>query len=168
MKSSFLLGLFLCSGSWALGQRVLSSDFDETIQNYLSFSVPIMTVDEVHKKIDDVILLDAREYDEYKISHITRAVHIGYNEPDFSVLASLDSMAHIVVYCSIGYRSEKVGEMLRSKGFTKTYNLYGSFFEWANRDLPLYDIKGQKTNQIHGFNKSWSKWIDNSNLTVVW
>ena len=38
----------------------------------------------------------------------------------------------IVVYCSVGYRSEKIAEELDKLGFTNVSNLYGGIFEWIN------------------------------------
>ena len=45
----------------------------------------------------------------------------------------------IVLYCSIGYRSEKIGEKLVEMGYGHVFNLYGGIFEWVNRDLPVYN-----------------------------
>ena len=40
---------------------------------------------------------------------------------------------HIIVYCSIGVRSEDIGEKLKELGYTKILNLYGGIFDWKNK-----------------------------------
>ncbi len=67
-------------------------------------------------------------------------------------LKNLDKDKPVVVYCSVGYRSEKIAEKLEKEGFTQVYNLYGGIFEWVNQDNPVYNEKG-KTNNIHPY--SW-------------
>jgi len=64
-----------------------------------------------------------------------------------------------VVYCSVGYRSERIGEKLLDKGFTNVYNLYGGIFDWINNDYPLVDIADQPIQKVHGYNEDWSKWV---------
>ena len=66
------------------------------------------------------IILDAREKKEFNVSHLKGALNIGYDNIDKNVITQLDKNKTIVVYCSIGYRSEKVGELLRAKGYKVT------------------------------------------------
>ncbi|MGM0587883.1 MAG: rhodanese-like domain-containing protein [Bacteroidota bacterium] len=40
--------------------------------------------------------------------------------------------APVVVYCVIGYRSEKITKQLRQMGY-HAQNLYGGLFEWVNQ-----------------------------------
>jgi len=74
----------------------------------------------------------------------------------------------MVVYCSIGYRSEKIGEKLLRLGYKNVYNLYGSIFEWANEKYQLVGSNGKTTNRVHSYNKSWSKWVTNEEIKTVW
>jgi predicted sulfurtransferase len=69
-------------------------------------------------------------------------------------------MASVVVYCSVGYRSERVGEHLLAMGFKDVKNLYGGIFEWVNNGQAIVDRNGKFTNQVHTYNKSWSKWLE--------
>ena len=141
--------------------------FDKTIANWLSFTVQTVSPDDV-KKMSDVILLDARERAEYDVSHIPNAIFVGYNDFEKKALANVPQNKPIVVYCSIGYRSEKIGEKLQKMGYTKVYNLYGSIFEWVNEDNQVVDNKGNTTKKIHTYNKSWSKWVDDRKAEKVW
>jgi len=67
--------------------------------------------------------------------------------------------AKIVTYCSVGYRSERIGEKLQKAGFTDVSNLKGSIFKWINEGNTLEDKDGQTTDKVHGFDKNWGKWV---------
>ncbi len=175
---SFLAGLILspfsCS-SWGQSSVQLPADvsckdpaFHEKVRSMLSLSVPVIDAEELLPIKDEVYIFDAREKEEYQLSHIPGAKYIGYNSIDWSVLENVPKEADIVVYCSIGYRSEKVAEKIRDKGFDKVKNLYGSIFEWANRGYELEDKNGQSTKSIHTYNKKWSKWVRNDALVKIW
>ena len=49
-----------------------------------------------------------------------------------------------IVYCTIGARSETIGEKLKKNGFTNVYNLYGGIFEWKNADFKVLNKKLSK------------------------
>jgi hypothetical protein len=96
------------------------------------------------------------------------ARYAGYDDFDVASLDDLPRDTSIVVYCSIGYRSEKIGEKLREKGFINVKNLYGSIFEWANQGFPIVDNQGNLTHLIHTYNRNWSRWVDNDTLKKTW
>jgi rhodanese-related sulfurtransferase len=144
--------------------HVSNPEFDKTIRSYLSFSVPTIDVDILHKDYDQYYILDARESEEYQLSHLPGAVFVGYKNPSFDLVNRPDDMP-VVVYCSIGYRSEKIAEILQSKGI-EVYNLYGSIFEWVNKGYALEDQTKHPTFKVHGYNKSWSKWIQNPKYDI--
>lgn len=101
--------------------------------------------------------LDARETEEYDVSHIKGAMPVGYD--DFSLDGiKLQKQDTIVVYCSIGYRSEKIGEKLQKRGYENVFNLYGGVFKWMNDGYPIYS-NGEETDRIHTYNKKWSQWV---------
>ncbi len=149
-------------------QLCTNPKFEKTIERYISHSVEVIGVDELYQKKEDYILLDAREINEYEISHIPGSIYFGFDQPDLSSLDQLDKDQPIVMYCSIGYRSEKMAELLEEKGFTNVKNLYGSIFEWGNKSYPLEDINGDSTSKIHTYNRSWSKWVENTSLEKVY
>jgi hypothetical protein len=64
----------------------------------------------------------------------------------------------VVVYCSVGYRSEKIAARLREMGFLEVYNLYGGLFEWVNRGNPVYRNE-QATRAVHGYSWTWGIWL---------
>jgi len=123
-----------------------------------------VTVDEL-KELDNVVLLDARPQKEYTVSHLEGAECVGYESFNKGKVAHLSPDDTIVVYCSVGYRSEKIGEKLQALGFKNVYNLYGSIFEWVNQGNPVVNQYGE-TEEVHTFNKEWSQWLKKGNK--VW
>jgi rhodanese-related sulfurtransferase len=145
----------------------ISLEFKKEIDSYLSFTIPIIKIDKLKKGREDYILLDAREKEEYDVSHIPGARYVGYDHFKLNEL-EFDKSKPVVVYCSIGYRSEKVSELLKRSGFKKVYNLYGSIFAWANAGWLLKDQSGKTTNRIHGYSKDWSRWIKRKDQEIVY
>jgi len=164
--------LFLCFGCFAQDPgstpQIGNVDFDKKISSLISFTVPVMGVDELKEMKEDVILLDARKKEEFEISHIEGAKYIGFKKFDASNLEGIDKDEQIVVYCSIGYRSEKIGEKLKNLGYKNVYNLYGSIFEWVNDGNEIVDKNNKPTKEIHTYNKKWSKWVEEGKANKVW
>lgn len=149
-------------------QMVLNPEFEETIKSFIEFSIPVISCEMLHRNMDQFILLDTRAYPEYQVSHLKNAHFVGYEDFNVQKLSGLDKSKPVVVYCSIGYRSEKIGEKLRNNGFSKVYNLYGSIFEWINQDYPVYDENDNPVSKVHTYNRKWSKWVDNPAIEKVW
>jgi rhodanese-related sulfurtransferase len=169
MKLILFLLVLVCGVSVAQQPAKCVDDaFDKQVDKYLDFTVPVIDVDSLYKHMDQYIILDAREYEEYQVSHIAGAHYVGYNHFSKEALAGIPQNQAVVVYCSIGYRSEKVGEKLQKMGYTNVINLYGSIFEWANRGYPLKNMAGEATDTVHGYNRSWSKWITSPTIIKVW
>jgi rhodanese-related sulfurtransferase len=164
----FTLTLTACTAQIPADRaRCANPEFDKKVASWLRFSVPTISPADV-QKLPDVVLLDAREKAEYAVSHLPKALFVGYNDFDKNVLANMPKDKPLVVYCSIGYRSEKIGEKLQKMGFTKVYNLYGSLFEWVNQGFEIVDNQGIATKKVHTFNRSWSKWVDAKKAEKVW
>jgi rhodanese-related sulfurtransferase len=127
-----------------------------------------MEVADLRKIQEEVFIFDTRKKAEYLVSHLPNARFLAYPKIDTSALQGVLPTDTLVVYCSVGYRSERIGEELRSRGFQHVFNLYGSIFEWANRGYPIVDQHGLPTRKIHTFNRRWSKWVDSQELELVW
>jgi len=93
---------------------------------------------------------------------------VGYNKFKIDHLSAIQKDQPIIVYCSVGYRSEKITKRLIEKGYTQVYNLVGSIFEWTNKGLPLENSKDEIVKVIHTYNKKWSKWVDHPDVKEVW
>lgn len=111
-----------------------------------------------------VVLLDTRKKEEYDVSHIQNAIWVGHRKFKLNLVESkiVDKKAPIVVYCSIGVRSEDIGEKLLKAGYTNVKNLYGGIFEWKNKGLPVFDQSNQETQKVHAFNRYWGKFLKNA------
>ena len=64
------------------------------------------------------------------------------------------------MYCSVGYRSEKISEKLTDLGFQNVSNLYGGMFGWVNAEQPIVSGQGKPTDEIHPYDKKWGKWLE--------
>ena len=109
---------------------------------------------------NDAIFIDAREKKEYDISHIKNSIWVGYDNYSIKPLALLDKTSKIIVYCSVGYRSEIIAKKLIALGFQNSMNLYGGIFEWVNQGYPVYDLQNQVTSKVHAYSKSWGIWLN--------
>lgn len=148
--------------------RTSDPAFDLEITRLLKFSIPVIGVEELRKRQGEFLVFDTREPVEFAMSHIPGASHLGFEKFDPASLDGLPKETAIVLYCSVGYRSEKAGEKLRKMGFTNVSNLYGSIFEWANRGYPLEDGRGQPTRKLHTFDENWSRWVKNPAIEKRW
>jgi len=124
-------------------------------------TVTYITVGELKQK-EKFILLDTRENKEFKISHLPNAINVGYDKFDSDKIVSIlkDKNELIVVYCSIGIRSEIIGEKLLKLGYKNVLNLYGGIFEWKNTSNKTVNFKNIETDSIHTFNKQWSIYLE--------
>lgn len=163
MKTLFATFLILFVITSTFGQRTL----DDLLKLYNSQSIPYISVGEL-KRIqsqENVYLLDTREATEFETSHIPSAIFVGYSAFSSEEITTTieDKSAHIVVYCSLGVRSEIIGEKLKKAGFTNVQNLYGGIIEWKNKDFIVVDPQGNETENVHTSSKSWSKWLKKGN-----
>ena len=151
-----IIYIFLFFTSISFSQNSIS----KLLKKHNTESVPYMTVQELAMPKTEAILLDARETSEYNVSHLKDAICVGYDFFDIKTVTEniSDKSTKIVVYCSLGIRSEDIAEQLKNKGYTNVFNLYGGIFEWKNNDLKVYNSEGE-TDDIHAFSKEWSKWL---------
>jgi len=158
LKNLLYIVLFISSF-----QSVAQKTLDELLQQYNTKSIPYISVEELKmfQQNKDLVLLDAREPEEFKVSHIKGAVFSGYS--NFSAKAISESIKDksvlIVVYCSLGIRSEKISEKLKAEGYSNVRNLYGGIFEWKNNGFEVFDSEGKETEKVHAYSKNWSKWL---------
>lgn len=144
--------------------------FEKMCDRYIKGIVPLASTADLKKAIasgKQLYILDSREKSEYKASHISGARHVGYDDFEMSRVEDIEKDAFIVVYCSIGYRSEKIGEKLKEAGYTKVFNLYGGIFNWVNTGNEVESNSGKPTSKVHGYNKRWSKWLNTDRVEPV-
>lgn len=134
-----------------------SPEFQDRLEGLLSHSVPETGIPQA-AKMDQAVFLDARAPEEYAVSHIENALWVGYDSFDTDRVAALPRDTPLVVYCSVGYRSERIAEKLIRAGYTRVSNLYGGIFEWVNQGYPVADNQGP-TRRVHTYNRQWSRWL---------
>jgi rhodanese-related sulfurtransferase len=139
--------------------QVQSNTYNLMLKTLLSHSVPEVTVPQVNV-MNNIVLLDAREWNEYEVSHLSNATFVGYDNFEIDKVRSVNKNQKIVVYCSVGYRSEKIADKLKQAGFTDVSNLYGGIFEWVNQGNPVVDSKGKITEDVHAYSKTWGVWLN--------
>ena len=138
--------------------QIQSRVFKATIDALNRETVPYVSCEEL-KRWPDAVLLDTRARAEFDVSHLPGARWVGYDEFDLSRVQDLPKTARLVVYCSVSYRSEKVGEKLLAAGFNNVHNLYGSLFEWVNQGNPVVGPDGKATNRVHAYDRFWGVWL---------
>ncbi len=103
--------LFLWGRHLHAPTHVSDTAYDLLLSSLLSHSVPEVSVDQIES--GQYRLLDARAYREFEVSHIAGATWVGYDDFDLARLAGIEHQTPLAVYCSVGYRSERIAEQLR-------------------------------------------------------
>lgn len=155
-----LLVYILCFYS---GYVISQDNLSALLHKHNTHEIPYIHIQNLDTLKSKIIVLDAREFNEYKVSHIKGAVWIGYNNFNLETVLKQfpDKNKDIVVYCSLGIRSENIAIRLKNAGYSNVKNLYGGIFEWKNNHYTVYNSEEKETDSIHAFSKKWSKWLTN-------
>lgn len=122
------------------------------------------------KHKDKLLLLDVREHNEHRVSHISSSLQV---PPDMTAAAFADKFRSIlkdktiVVYCSVGVRSsvlaDRIASLQEQLEITAVYNLKGGIFNWHNKRLPLINASST-TDFVHPYSSFWSYLVDRKAL----
>lgn len=153
-----LLGLLACQPHKPAAPPTTNPLYSAMLRGLLHASVPFVSVAQLQRQPAPV-LLDTREAPEFAVSHLRGARLVGYDTFSLATVRHLPKDTAIVVYCSVGARSEKIGVRLRQAGFTNVRNLYGGLFEWVNEGQPVYTAANQLTTRVHAYAPSWGIWL---------
>ncbi len=137
--------------------KVENKKYGFMLKRMLSHSVSEISPEQV-QRFNGWYILDTRTRKEFEVSKINGAHWVGYEDFKLSQTSHLNKDQPILLYCSVGYRSEKVGEKLQADGFKYVFNLYGGIFEWKNQGYPVYH-KEKETEKVHGFSRMWGMWL---------
>ena len=162
MKRILLISLLILWKVSLYGQETL----EEVLNKYNHKKVPYIAVTELKnlQQKNKVVILDSRELVEFKVSHIEGAILVGYDHFRLSSLPdNVDKKTPIVVYCTLGVRSEVIANQLIENGYTDVKNLYGGISEWKNKDYIVIDSIQRMTENIHVYSKKWGKWLTKGN-----
>ncbi len=150
--------------------QVKNSTYRLMLKMMYKKTVPLIGVKDLQKqlgKASDVVLLDTREKQEFEVSHLPNAKWVGYDDFGKKRVEGIDKDQAVVVYCSVGYRSERIGEQLQEMGYTNVQNLEGGMFEWVNQDQVVVDKTDQETKKVHAYSRTWGLWIDKGKAEKV-
>ncbi len=155
----FLLLLFIGLYQTAFPQ-VKSKSFQIVLNTMLSAKTPFINIKEAAANKNNYTFLDAREAKEYNVSHIPNSRFVGFEQFELRVISDLPKNKPLIVYCSIGKRSENVTKKLLKEGFSNVRNLYGGIFEWVNEGNGVVDNENKPTNKVHAYGRFWGQWLE--------
>lgn len=141
--------------------KVQNSDYQQFLEHLYTGNIPSITVADLQQaEGEPLYLLDSREPQEYRVSHIKYARQVGNIWFDMRDVYDIPKDGMIVVYCTIGDRSQRIAEKLIKAGYTQVYFLYGGMIEWINQGNPVYTETEIQTPQIYLNKKEWSPWLE--------
>jgi rhodanese-related sulfurtransferase len=129
MKSIFVIILFLLLSTGSLNSQIPDSLRYKSLEPY-DFHLQYL-------RIDSSLLLDVREFFEFKKSRIRDAINIPSSGNIEVAADTLDKNYALFLYCSTGYRSKRAAILLSEKGFKRLYNLEGGIVAWKKDGMPV-------------------------------
>ena len=147
-----------CQSRKADAPPTTSRLYSAMLDGLLNEAVPFVSVAQL-KTQPVPVLLDTRAPEEFAVSHLPGARWVGYEKFSLAEVRDLPRDTPIVVYCSVGVRSEKIGARLRRAGYTHVRNLYGGIFEWVNEGNPVVTAQGTPTDRVHAYSPAWGIWL---------
>jgi rhodanese-related sulfurtransferase len=102
----------------------------------------IQTIDvhELKKRLDtspNLCIIDVRENDEWKESHIPGALHIPKDDISSNITARVpEKDCPIYLHCRGGVRSLYAANCLLDLGYSEVYSIEGGIMEWSQCGYP--------------------------------
>lgn len=164
-KATFLLSLLLplalllaamtlrrLPPSWEKLSEQLRTRYPEVRQ----ISVPELAAWLADPERPQPLLLDVRQEEEFRISHLPGAVRVEPRSTHPRLPEETTPETPIVAYCSVGQRSSAIASRLTALGYTNVTNLEGSIFAWANAGHPVVR-NGDEVHEVHPYNARWGR-----------
>lgn len=151
-----VLLLFVLIPLASCGQK--NNSLDEEVKTLYKNTVPIASKENT-EAWKNAHVLDTREQEEFTVSHLPNAKFVGYDDFELESLSGIGKKDTVIVYCSVGYRSERIGEKLQKAGYENVFNLYGGIFNWKNKGGVVLNSENDSTEKVHTYNKSWSRFL---------
>ena len=83
------------------------------------------------------LLIDVREPFEYKKSRISGAINLPSSGKIDLASDTMNRAKPCFLYCTSGFRSDRVAGRLAAKGFVQIYSLQGGISKWKKEGLPV-------------------------------
>ena len=161
---STLIAILATVAAWSSGAATDGERWDRALAEIRGAfpDVPHLTTKQLaDKRIRDepILLLDAREAEEFQVSHIDGAVRATTVSAALNAIQADSRQPTVVVYCSVGYRSSRLVSRLKARGVKNVFNLEGSLFQWANEGRQL--ARGdQPATRVHPYDDDWGELLD--------
>jgi len=172
--SQTLCFLFFCNFSIVSFAADRLSRIEEDLIAKSSIShLPYDTIVSAMENLDNIVLFDVRESDEYAVSHLDKAIRV---DPDISGEDFLQRFANdmagkqVIFYCSTGRRSTALAERVKTTIDTQNSslpipaNMQGGIFRWHNNSQPLTNLSGD-TAYVHPYNWWWKRLVERKDFT---
>ena len=160
-----LLAVAGCEPDAAPAQHSPNVLYRQLLRTLYRNTVPTVRAAELARELQQPtppLLLDTRTPAEFRVSHLAGAQFVDFDSVPTAQFAGLDRARPVVVYCSVGARSERLGERLHALGFKHVRNLYGGLFEWMNEGHPVVNAAGATAN-VHPYSTFWGTWLRRGN-----
>lgn len=155
MKTIITTLIFLFVTVFSQAQTIAAA-----LEKYNRNTVTYIKVQDLKADYSNYTILDTRKRKEYEVSHLPGAIFIGDKEDFHEYLATKpDRSKPVVVYCSIGVRSEDAGETINNLGFTNVKNLYGGIFMWKDAGFNIVNSNNKPTDTVHVYSKEWGTYL---------
>jgi len=129
MKIYFLTPIFLLIFSITLPGQIPDS------LKFKSLSVREFYKEYQQDKV--ALLIDVREYADYRKSRIKNAVNIPFTEGLDNAADTINKEKSLFIYCYAGGRSKKAALFFYDKGFRKLYSMKGGMIGWKAERMPV-------------------------------
>ena len=151
---------FLMESQGSLSGKIKDGLIGMVTRSIKSSNVPKIGAGAAAGNPSQYIFLDSRQKKEYEVSHIKNSVYVGDQDFALTRLSGISKDADIVVYCSVGVRSDKIAKEIIDAGYTNVHNMLGGIFEWINLGNPVYDTSGNITGAVHGYSRFWGAFVN--------
>jgi len=129
MKSIFVIILFFLLSTGLLNSQIPDSLRYKSLEPY-DFHLQYL-------RIDSSLLIDVREFFEFKRLRIRDAINIPSSGNIEHAADTLNKNYALFLYCSTDYRSRRAAILLSEKGFKSLYNLEGGIVAWKKDGMPV-------------------------------
>jgi rhodanese-related sulfurtransferase len=133
--------------AWKLVKRIVHRQFPQ-VQSISTSELAAW----LESDMPPPVLIDARQQEEYAVSHLPGARH--FRTVEAVQQANISSDATVILYCSVGYRSARLAQQLQAAGYKHVMNLEGSIFEWYNQGHGV-SANHEPVRQVHPYNRVW-------------
>lgn len=87
--------------------------------------------------VNNPVLVDVREFFEYRKSRIPGAVNLPSSGSIETFVDTIDRATHLFFYCTSDFRSKRVAGKFIAKGFVHVYSLDVGISGWKKKGFPV-------------------------------